>query len=671
MTGMAGKTTSPFTRPRSGSSTRSAGSGSRSGTGSRPRAGQSTRQTASTSRSGSGRGSSPARTTATKRPAAGRSGATKKAKSPRNGFLAGTGRAIGATWHGLGRATGGLVRAFGRGAGSAADSARSIDSVHHRDGLALGLISIALVCALGSWFLAAGPVGTLVDDIVRVWFGSPGMILPVVLVLAAILLMRSRGPREDVARRVIGGAALVLGITGIFQVVHDSGLGGQPDSVALRKTAGGTLGWLLGHPLYLGLTVVPAIILLVLLALYGLLMLTGTPIWEIKDRALYARDLMFGTLQPEGTETVDGRRAAADGGQPPTRGRRRSRGDSPPAEGSSDAPDDPYGDAVDLDNADPAAALRLRRASRSRVGHAGNESAHDEDADDPAGPPAMDDTAPLQVGKVRRPKVDKPPVADPAAASPTAVTEPVQLTLDGDGATYQLPPPALLKLGAPPKQRSAANEDMIDRLTEVLTQFNVDAAVTGFRRGPTVTRYEVELGPGVKVEKITALTRNIAYAAATDNVRLLAPIPGKSAVGIEVPNADREMVRLGDVLAANEARTDQHPLIVGLGKDVEGHFVTANLAKTPHLLVAGATGSGKSSFVNSMLVSLLQRDPGRSQDGAHRPEDGRVDALRGHPAPHHADHHPAQEGGGSAGLAGRGDGTAVRRHARPRRAAHR
>ena len=468
------------------------------------------------------------------------------------------GRAARAAWFVVAKGAGSTARSVGR--------AREIEPGHRRDGIALGLLALAVIIAAASWFDAARPVGAWIDTGLRTFIGGAVILLPLLIAAIAVIVMRTEPYPEARPRLVLGSAMIALPILGLWHLWS-----GSPADPTARQRAGGFIGFAMGGPLSDGLTAWIATPLLLGAVVFGVLLITGTTIREVPE-TLYA---MFAARARYGEEDYADEHDDAYDNTPA----RPARGTAEVADDFSDGYyDDPRALGADEPQSWPGSA--------GPIG-----TPYDNYPLDEAVPGASNLTEPI---KPRRKK----------APRPKQETKAIERAADG---IYSLPPLDLLIAGDPPKRRSSANDLMVDSITSVLQQFKVDASVTGCTRGPTVTRYEVELGPGVKVEKITALQRNIAYAVATESVRMLAPIPGKSAVGIEVPNTDREMVRLADVLTAASTRRDHHPLVIGLGKDIEGDFISANLAKMPHLLVAGSTGSGKSSFVNSMLISLLTR----------------------------------------------------------------
>ncbi|MFD5597618.1 DNA translocase FtsK [Streptomyces griseorubiginosus] len=543
----------------------------------------------------------------------------RPAPSPTGGVL----RLVRALWLGLAHAVGAVFRGIGQGA-------KNLDPAHRKDGVALLLLGLGLIVAAGTWSNLRGPVGDLVEIIVTGAFGRLDLLVPILLAVVAVRFIRHPEKPEANGRIVIGLSALVIGVLG--QVHIACGSPARSAGMQAIRDAGGLIGWGAATPLTYTMGDVLAVPLLVLLTVFGLLVVTATPVNAI-PRRLRELGVRLGIVHdPVGEEFgEDDERYDEQWREAlPARGRRRG-----PAPESYD-PDGAEQEALSQRRGRPRRSAVPQPAMDRQMDAVDFAAAAAADLDGvvmhglPPSPLVADLTQGVSVGDrvettpvptpvpAARPKQEAKPkqeklkveVADLTKPAPEAPSDlparAEQLQLSGD-ITYSLPSLDLLERGGPGKARSAANDAIVASLTNVFTEFKVDAAVTGFTRGPTVTRYEVELGPAVKVERITALAKNIAYAVASPDVRIISPIPGKSAVGIEIPNTDREMVNLGDVLRLAAAAEDDHPMLVALGKDVEGGYVMANLAKMPHVLVAGATGSGKSSCINCLITSIMVR----------------------------------------------------------------
>ncbi|CAM5399514.1 cell division protein FtsK [Streptomyces canus] len=561
----------------------------------------------------------PAKKAPAKKAVAKKAAPPKPAPSPTGGVY----RLVRAVWLGLAHAVGAVFRGIGQGA-------KNLDPAHRKDGVALLLLGLGLIVAAGTWSNLRGPVGDLVEIIVTGAFGRLDLLVPILLAVIAVRFIRHPEKPEANGRIVIGLSALLIGVLG--QVHIACGAPARSDGMQAIRDAGGLIGWGAATPLTYTMGEVLAVPLLVLLTVFGLLVVTATPVNAI-PRRLRELGVRLGILpDPEEDELGEdderydeqwrealparGRRRGPtpesydpDGAEQEAlsqrRGRpRRSAVPQPAMDRRMDAVDIAAAAAADLDGVVmhglPPSALVADLTQGVSVGDRVETTPVPTPV--PAARPKQDARPKQEKLKVEVADLTKPAPEAPGELPPRAE----QLQLSGD-ITYALPSLDLLERGGPGKARSAANDAIVASLTTVFTEFKVDAAVTGFTRGPTVTRYEVELGPAVKVERITALAKNIAYAVASPDVRIISPIPGKSAVGIEIPNTDREMVNLGDVLRLAAAAEDEHPMLVALGKDVEGGYVMANLAKMPHVLVAGATGSGKSSCINCLITSIMVR----------------------------------------------------------------
>ena len=521
----------------------------------------------------SARGSSPSdRTPAPRKKASSRGGSAKrpaaKKKSPSRKpaagpgplvrALHGAGRGLSAAWVGTARMTGNTTRAIRR-------SENETDPELHRDGLGLALLVLAATAIATIWFGFDTWFVSWLPLLAGAFLGALDWAVPLVLIALAWRVLRHPDDRATTGRRIIGGIMTLIAVLGLWHVI--CGIPTPSDGAFAMDSAGGVIGWIATAPLSSAIgPIFTGLLLLVLLA-FGLLVLTGTSFASLREggTALFTW-LRHGSGGGDGRESIE----EFDGDE-----------DIAASLGQL-AGDEPFITPIAEEDEERPAAILMAGVTPAE--------------------PAVDTahTVAIEGHSARHATVA---IAKPSA---TPAPKPKQLPLSGN-VVFTLPDMSMLKQGPAHKTATKVNDQVVTALTEVMEQFGIDATVTGFMRGPTVTRYEIELGPSVKVERVTALSKNIAYAVASADVRILSPIPGKKAIGIEIPNADRELVALGDVLRSKAAVSEQHPMVVALGKDVEGGFIVANLAKMPHILVAGATGAGKSSCINSLITSILMR----------------------------------------------------------------
>ncbi|HWM19494.1 MAG TPA: DNA translocase FtsK 4TM domain-containing protein [Ilumatobacteraceae bacterium] len=418
----------------------------------------------------------------------------------------------------------------------------------------VGLIGGGVLLGLAIYWNLAGPLGRGIEKLFGWITGIGRFVVPVVLISVGIALVH-KGRSSSPFRLVLGWGLMALSTLGFLHVVRG------PDKISAGfdelGRAGGWLGALVAEPLRALLASAGAVVVMLAAFVGGLLLVTST---SLRTMAMQTSRGVGSVARPLGRAA---RKAIADLS------------------------------TLSSDKADRAAGRDARNV-------AGEASA--------LAPPNLYDLASEDGNPWSAPSTAaKPRKRRGRSTSPAADGQP-QLPLEGvQVGEWTLPP--LSYLNRPTEQ--AVNRAEIERrgqtLQEALEQHGVDTVLLGMTVGPTVTRYELELGPGVKVARVTTLQKDIAYAMAATDVRILAPIPGRSAIGVEVPNHQRQLVALGDLLAAPEAKTATDPLDVAIGKDIAGRAVFLDLATTPHLLIAGATGAGKSSGLNCIITSLLMR----------------------------------------------------------------